>query len=62
MVSYLLYKQIKIMIWESNLLLKFLFGKCNTQETEDVNEWLNESEYNKQTLSHLRMTVSAQLA
>ncbi|MFT6111265.1 MAG: hypothetical protein ACJA19_000130 [Bacteroidia bacterium] len=49
------------MIWESNLLLKFLFGKCDTQETEDVNEWLNESEYNKQTLSHLRTTVSSQL-
>jgi hypothetical protein len=49
------------MIWESNLLLKFLFGKCNTQETKEVNEWLNESEYNQQTLSHLRMTVSTQI-
>ena len=61
MMSYTIYKLIKVMIWESNLLLKFLFGKCTTQETEDVNEWLNESEYNKQTLSHLRMTVSTQL-
>ena len=49
------------MIWESNILLKFLFGKCNVQESKEVNEWLLESDYNKKTLSHLRMTVNSQI-
>ncbi|MDA8886390.1 hypothetical protein N8368_00965 [Bacteroidia bacterium] len=49
------------MIWESNILLKFLFGKCDEQESQEVNEWLLESDYNRQTLSHLKMTVSSQL-
>ena len=47
-----------IMIWESNILLKFLVGKCSRQETDDVNAWLNESKYNQSTLSHLKSTVN----
>ncbi|MDC0580051.1 hypothetical protein OAP11_04750 [Bacteroidia bacterium] len=50
-----------IMIWESNILLKFLFGKCTEKEVSDVNAWLNESKYNQQTLSHLKSTVSSYL-
>jgi hypothetical protein len=46
------------MIWESNILLKFLVGKCSRQETDDVNAWLNESKYNQRTLSHLKSTVN----
>jgi hypothetical protein len=49
------------MIWESNTLLKFLFGKCSEEEVKEINEWLRESDYNKQTLSHLRSTVSSHL-
>jgi hypothetical protein len=49
------------MIWESNILLKFLFGKCTEKETDEVNLWLSESEYNKRTLSHLKTTVSSHL-
>lgn len=49
------------MIWESNILLKFLFGKCSEKETTEVQTWLAESEYNQNTLSHLRATVSSQL-
>jgi hypothetical protein len=49
------------MIWESNILLKFLFGKCTEKETTEVQLWLSESDHNKSTLSHLRATVSSQL-
>lgn len=49
------------MIWESNILLKFLVGKCSDKETTEVNQWLNESEYNQQTLSHLRSTFGGHL-
>jgi hypothetical protein len=49
------------MIWESNVLIKFLFGKCNQEETLEVNKWLMESEYNQRTLSHLKGTISNQL-
>lgn len=45
------------MIWESNILIKFLVGKCSKKEVEEVNSWLSESEYNQSTLSHLRLTV-----
>lgn len=48
------------MIWESNILLKYLVGKCTKQESKEVNEWLLESDYNRKTLSHLRMTVNGQ--
>lgn len=50
-----------IMIWESNILLKFLFGKCTEKETTEVQSWLAESEYNQSTLSYLRSTVSSHL-
>lgn len=46
------------MIWESNILLKFIFGKCDPKEESEVNEWLLESDYNRNTLSHLQATVS----
>lgn len=49
------------MIWESNILLKFIVGKCNKKEEQEINDWLLESDYNQQTLSHLRMTVNGQL-
>lgn len=49
------------MIWESNVLLKFLFGKCNEQESKEVNDWLLESDYNQRTLSYLKMTVKSEL-
>ncbi|NBV56465.1 MAG: hypothetical protein EBR72_01455 [Bacteroidetes bacterium] len=52
------YKRLTIMIWESNILLKFLFGKCTRQEADDVNAWLNESKHNQRTLSHLKSTVN----
>jgi hypothetical protein len=42
------------MIWESNILLKFLIGKCTKQELVIVNSWLKESDQNVNTLSHLR--------
>ncbi|MDG1757293.1 MAG: hypothetical protein P8I43_07840 [Bacteroidia bacterium] len=53
-----MYKRIIIMIWESNILLKFLFGKCTRKEADDVNAWLNESKHNQRTLSHLKSTVN----
>ncbi len=49
------------MIWESNLLLKFIFGKCTAKESQEVEIWLSESEYNQSTLSYLEATVSQQL-
>jgi hypothetical protein len=55
------YKRLTIMIWESNILLKFLFGKCTRQETDEVNAWLNESKHNQRTLSHLKSTVNTYL-
>ena len=55
------YKRLTIMIWESNILLKFLFGKCTRQETDEVNAWLNESKHNQRTLSHLKSTVNIYL-
>ena len=55
------YRRIIIMIWESNILLKFLFGKCTRKETDDVNAWLNESKHNQRTLSHLKSTVNSYL-
>ena len=55
------YKRLIIMIWESNILLKFLFGKCTRQETDEVNAWLNESKHNQRTLSHLKSTVNIYL-
>ena len=55
------YKRLTIMIWESNILLKFLFGKCTRQETDDVNAWLDESKHNQRTLSHLKSTVNTHL-
>ncbi len=51
-------KKAVTMIWESNILLKFIFGKCDPKEESEVNEWLLESDYNRNTLSHLRTTVS----
>jgi hypothetical protein len=56
-----MYRRIIIMIWESNILLKFLFGKCTRKETDDVNAWLNESKHNQRTLSHLKSTVNSYL-
>jgi len=53
---YYITRSTKNMIWESNILLKYLVGKCTKQESKEVNEWLLESDYNKKTLSHLRMT------
>ena len=58
---YYITRSTKNMIWESNILLKYLVGKCTKQESKEVNEWLLESDYNKKTLSHLRMTVNGQL-
>lgn len=55
------YKLLLIMIWESNILLKFLFGKCTTKEENEVNSWLNESKHNQQTLSYLESTVHSYL-
>ena len=55
------YKRLTIMIWESNILLKFLFGNCTRQETDEVNAWLNESKHNQRTLSHLKSTVNTYL-
>ena len=55
------YKRLTIMIWESNILLKFLFGKCTRQETDEVNACLNESKHNQRTLSHLKSTVNTYL-
>jgi hypothetical protein len=52
------YIRITIMIWESNILLKFLFGKCTRQESDDVNAWLKESKHNQRTLLHLKSTVN----
>lgn len=49
------------MIWESNILLKFLFGKCSEDEIKEINQWVGESDYNKQTLSHLRIAVASEL-
>lgn len=54
-------KKLRYMIWESNVLLKFLFGKCNEQESKEVNDWLLESDYNQRTLSYLKMTVKSEL-
>lgn len=50
-----------IMIWESNILLKFLFGKCSEKEAGEVKVWLSESEHNKQTLLQLKSNVINQL-
>lgn len=47
-----------LMLWESNILIKFLVGKCTETEQVEINEWLLESEYNKHTLSHLKSTIS----
>jgi len=60
MLYYIVYKTIT-MIWESNILLKFIFGKCTEKETTEVQTWLSESEYNQSTLSHLRASLSTQL-
>ncbi len=60
MVYYIVHNSIT-MIWESNILLKFLFGKCSKQEATEVQTWLAESEYNQNTLTYLRSTVGAQL-
>ena len=49
------------MIWESNILLKFLFGKCTEEETKEINLCVSESDYNKQTLSYLKTTVATKL-
>jgi hypothetical protein len=49
------------MIWESNILLKFLFGKCSEKEAGEVKVWLSESEHNKQTLLQLKSNVINQL-
>ena len=49
------------MIWESNILLKFLFGKCTEEETKEINLWVKESDYNKQTLTYLKTRVAGQL-
>ncbi|MFT6383789.1 MAG: hypothetical protein ACJAQR_000613, partial [Bacteroidia bacterium] len=38
-----------------------LVGKCTPQESEEINSWLLESDYNKQTLSYLKMTVNSQI-
>ena len=60
-IVYYLITNRQIMIWESNILLKFLFGKCTEEETKEINLWVNESDYNKQTLTYLKTTVAAQL-
>ena len=56
-----LVNQVEIMLWESNILIKFLVGKCTPQESEEINTWLLESDYNKQTLSYLKMTVNSEI-
>jgi len=38
---------------EEHLLLKYLLGKCNTEEVTQVDEWLNRSEANRHELDRL---------
>ena len=45
------------MFWESNILLKFIFGKCTKAEVMAIDTWLLESDQNRNTLSHLKNTV-----
>ena len=47
------------MIWECNLLMKFLFKRCSESEITLVNSWLDESEHNKQTLQFLRVQMGS---
>ncbi|MEY2924411.1 MAG: hypothetical protein RLZZ337_959 [Bacteroidota bacterium] len=49
------------MFWEGNVLLKFLKGKCTISEETEIENWLKESDQNKNTLSHLKMMLENQL-
>lgn len=45
------------MIWESNVLLKYILNKCSDAENERVALWLSESEQNENTLSYLKLNL-----
>jgi hypothetical protein len=45
------------MIWESNLLLKFILNKCTDVEEQTVLSWLSESKQNENTLTYLRLNM-----
>ncbi len=45
------------MIWECNVLLKYLFNQCSKAEKLEVDSWLNESPQNQLTLKYLRVQL-----
>ena len=47
------------MMWESNLLLKFILNKCSSLEEAQVLSWLNESKQNENTLAFLRSVYTS---
>lgn len=47
-----------IMSWEGNLLVKYLMGKCTSDEKNNVELWIKESPYNLNTLNHLKSVVN----
>lgn len=47
-----------IMSWEGNLLVKYLMGKCTSDEKINVELWIKESPYNLNTLNHLKTVVN----
>lgn len=45
------------MIWECNVLLRYLLNKCTPDEKQTVNTWLLESPQNQLTLNYLEVQV-----
>lgn len=52
-----LYK-IKIMeTAEGNVIARYILNRCNTEEQEYMNGWLNESQYNRLFYNHIEQSL-----
>lgn len=47
---------------QGNTLLRYLMNECTAEEREHLDNWLNESPQNKNTLNYLRAQVNLLMA
>ncbi len=43
---------------QGNTLLRYLLNQCSAEETQELTNWLDESQQNRNTLNYLRMRVN----
>ncbi len=42
---------------EGNVIARYILNRCNTEEQEYMNGWLNESQYNRLFYNHIEQSL-----